>query len=127
MNQRVADLTQTSGAYEAAVLGRTRVTVSAIIREGRLVRMKCGCPVAKGGRDCEHMAALLYAIEARTRAKAQGITEAELLEKEQKAEAELREKEEQQRAEEERLKRERQAARCGASRKQSCPLRKGSA
>lgn len=111
LNQRVVDLTETSGGYESAVLGRTRITVSAIIRGGRLGRMKCGCPAAKGGRNCEHMAALLYAIEARTRAKAQGITEAELLEKEQKAEAELREKEERQRAEEQRLKRERQAAR----------------
>ena len=65
------------------------------------------------------MAALLYAIEARTRAKAQGITEAELLEKEQKAEAELREKEERQRAEEQRLKRNGRPPGCGVSRKRS--------
>ena len=39
LNQRVVDLTETSGRYEAAVLGRTRVIASAIIRGGLLGRM----------------------------------------------------------------------------------------
>ncbi len=111
LNHRVEDLKENSGRYEAAVLGRQRVQVSALIHDGKLGRMKCVCPAAKGGRHCEHMAALLYAIEARTQALAEGCTEAEILERWNREEARLREQEEQQKAGELRRKKEMQEVR----------------
>lgn len=111
LNQKVVDFKENSGGYEAAVLGRQRFGVSIIFHDGRLGRMKCVCPVARGGRNCEHMAALMYAIEAKKQAREEGLTEAEIIGRWQKAESELQEKEERQKAEEQRIKREQQEAR----------------
>ena len=111
LNRRVDGLKENSGGYEAAVLGRERIEVSVNIHGGRPGRMKCACPAARGGRNCEHMAALLYAVEGRNQALLEKRPEAEIIDEMKKAEAELREQEEKKKAEEQRRKRERQAAR----------------
>ncbi len=49
----------------AAVLGIKRFEVQINIQNGCPVRMKCNCPISNGGGNCEHMAAVLYAIEAK--------------------------------------------------------------
>lgn len=77
LNKRVADLKETDGGYEAAVLSRERFQVSVKIRGNSLGRMKCVCPASRGGRNCEHMAALLYAIEGKRRAESEHKTEDE--------------------------------------------------
>ncbi len=62
-NKKVTDLEKTAGGYRAAVLGRLRNEVSVRLRDDGHMRLTCTCPVARGGRSCEHMAAVLYAIE----------------------------------------------------------------
>ncbi|MCC8050351.1 MAG: SNF2 helicase associated domain-containing protein [Clostridiales bacterium] len=64
-NGRVADLKEDGDAFSAAVLGRERRDVSLILKNGNPIRMSCRCPMARGGYPCEHMAALLYAIEGK--------------------------------------------------------------
>lgn len=49
--------------FRAGVLSRTRSEVTIKMRDGSPVQMSCSCPVPKSGRNCEHMAAVLYAIE----------------------------------------------------------------
>lgn len=97
LKHRVQDLKENSGRYEAAVLGRQRIQVSAIIHDGKLGRMKCACPAAKGGRNCEHMAALLYAIEGK---KQDAIAEAKAAEEKKRLEEEAVRRQKQQEAEE---------------------------
>jgi len=63
LNKKVADLEAVKGGYRAAVLGRQRNEVAVRIREDGHMRLTCSCPVAKGGKSCEHMAAVLYAVE----------------------------------------------------------------
>lgn len=107
LNKRVADLKETDGGYEAAVLSRERFQVSVKIRGNSLGRMKCVCPASRGGRNCEHMAALLYAIEGKRRAESEHKTEDELIRQLRQEDEEARKKEEQIKAEEQRRKRER--------------------
>lgn len=66
LKKRVDSLQEVDGGYTAAVLGKKRFEVSIKIKEGKLGRMRCGCPVAKGGRNCEHMASVLCAITGET-------------------------------------------------------------
>lgn len=63
MNRRVMNLRQDGDIYRAGVLSRTRSEVTIKMRDGSPVQMSCSCPVPKSGRNCEHMAAVLYAIE----------------------------------------------------------------
>lgn len=46
----------------AFLSGVHRYAVSMILRSDKPIRMKCQCPKAKGGSNCEHMAAVLYAV-----------------------------------------------------------------
>ncbi len=64
-NKRVANFEENEGTYLAAVLGIKRFEVQINIQNGCPVRMKCNCPISNGGGNCEHMAAVLYAIEAK--------------------------------------------------------------
>lgn len=64
LEQRIVDLKKTDTGYTAAVLDKERYKVSAIMRNDKPVRLRCQCPMAKLGRGCKHMAALLYAIDA---------------------------------------------------------------
>ena len=68
--------------------------------------MSCRCPASRAGRNCEHMAALMYAVEAAKEAKESGVKDEELLEKWKKMDEELRQEE--ARAEEEKKQKKRQ-------------------
>ena len=57
---RVEILQKDEGMIRAAFTGIPRYEASIVLREGQPVRMKCGCPKARGGSNCEHMAAALY-------------------------------------------------------------------
>ena len=48
LNGRVSDLKENNGNYTAAVLDRERFPVSLTIKEGKLVRGRCVCPLSKG-------------------------------------------------------------------------------
>ena len=63
LNNRVTDLKKGENQYTAAVLGKQRFEVTVKIREGRAIGLSCKCPVARSGNYCEHMAAVLYAID----------------------------------------------------------------
>ena len=80
LNQRVADLKEIKGSYKAAVLGRQRFEVTIKTDGVSLGRMSCICPVARGGGKCEHMAAVLYAIEVRKKSEREKVDEASLME-----------------------------------------------
>ena len=91
---RVADLTEKDGKYTAAVLGTHRYEVTLFMKDGSFTRGKCTCPMARGGGNCGHMAAVLYALhpeEART---------PESVEKAHPKERRLRKTEERRKAEE---------------------------
>ena len=79
LNGRVSDLKENNGNYTAAVLGRERFPVSLTIKEGKLVRGRCVCPLSKGGGFCEHMAAAMYAVNLKETAREQKRTEEELM------------------------------------------------
>ena len=99
LNKRVVDLKEIPGGYEAAVLGRERFPVTVKVKEDSLGRMSCRCPVARSGRNCEHMAAVLYALEAMEKAAEEKISEEMLLEKWRQMDEALRLEEERKRAE----------------------------
>ncbi|MGN0359548.1 MAG: SWIM zinc finger domain-containing protein, partial [Hominisplanchenecus sp.] len=99
LNHRVDGLEETDGGCRGAVLGRQRFEVSVKLREGSPVRMSCSCPAAKCGRNCEHMAAVLYALEAKRKAWEEQIQEAELMKKWRQMDEELRLEEEKKKAE----------------------------
>lgn len=75
LNMRVINLKQEGETYKAGVLGRERLNVTIKMHDGNPAHMSCSCPVIRSGRNCEHMAAVLFAIEARLIAEEQGITE----------------------------------------------------
>ncbi|MCD7744771.1 MAG: SNF2 helicase associated domain-containing protein [Lachnospiraceae bacterium] len=62
-NRKVESLKEEGDQFSAAVLGHTRNNVSLTLKNGNPIRMTCRCPMARGGNNCEHMAALLFAIE----------------------------------------------------------------
>lgn len=62
-NNRVVDLNKSGDTYTAAVLGIKRFEVKLKIINGFPSYMKCSCPISRDGGNCEHMAAVLYAIE----------------------------------------------------------------
>ena len=92
LNKKVTDFEKVKGGYRAAVLGRQRNEVSVRVREDGHMRLNCSCPVAKGGKSCEHMAAVLYAIEME-----EGGGEARLAQEKAAAEAAERQKAERDR------------------------------
>ena len=112
MNNKVADLKKTEAGYSAGALARERYEVSMKILPSGALRMSCKCPTARGGRNCEHMAALMYAIEAHEAAEKSREVEAELLEKWRKMDAELREEKlkEEKKQRQRRMSREEKAA-----------------
>ncbi len=61
---RVFDLKEKQGVYTATVIERKTYAVRIIARDNGSYNMNCKCPFAKGGGNCRHMAAVLYAIEA---------------------------------------------------------------
>jgi len=80
LNKKVLDYEEKKGGCDAAVIDRGRHAVSIRIREDGSLRMSCDCPVARGGRNCVHMAAALYAMEARETAAKEQMEEAALME-----------------------------------------------
>ena len=62
---KVKDLVYTGGRYEAVVRDGTSYRVEICIA-GKVIRsMRCSCSYAEGNRYCDHMAAVLTAIERR--------------------------------------------------------------
>lgn len=60
---RVVGLKIQESEYTASVLDGTRREVRIVYRDGKIIRMVCGCPKSIGGMACEHMAAVLQAVE----------------------------------------------------------------
>ncbi len=81
---KVSDIKTTDTSISAIVMARPRFEVSMTMKEKVPVRMKCQCPKYRGGRNCEHMAAVLYAVY--------GDPEGEEKEAEARREAEERER-----------------------------------
>ena len=63
LHNRVSDLKRNANGYTAAVLGRQRFEVTVKMREEKPAGISCKCPTARAGQYCEHMAAVLYAID----------------------------------------------------------------
>lgn len=110
LNHRVADVKEIKGGYKAAVLGRQRFEVTIKTDGETLGRVSCICPVARGGGKCEHMAAVLYAIETKKRAKKEGVDEAALMEQQRQSDLQAHQQEERLLEEKQRKKREREEA-----------------
>lgn len=75
LNKRVADLEKNNGTYTAAVLGIRYFEVQVKMQDGYPASMKCNCPISGEGENCEHMAAVLYAIEAKEQETEQQFAE----------------------------------------------------
>lgn len=86
-NKRVFDLKENNKRYTASVLGTKRYEVSITVQDGKIKSARCQCPVSKGMGWCEHMAAVLYAVENREH----DIEEQQLEEARKRAEQYLRE------------------------------------
>ena len=98
---KVTRIKQTDTDINAVVMGIPRYEVSMTMKGNVPLRMKCQCPKYRSGRNCEHMAAVLYAaygdpesakkeMEAREQAKRE---EAEQAARERQAAQEAAEKE----------------------------------
>ena len=74
----VAFLEETAAGYKAVVNGTEEYSVEIEVAEDRVRDMFCDCPYADDGHYCKHMAAVLYAIEARSGEK---ISEKSVLER----------------------------------------------
>lgn len=61
-NSRVQEVNRNADMVQAAVIGAQRYEISIRLKENMPVRMKCQCPKARGGSNCEHMAAVLYSV-----------------------------------------------------------------
>ena len=85
INGKVVDFKKTEKGYSGAVLTRERTDVSARKLPSGVWRMSCKCPASRAGRTCEHMAALMHAVEASEEAEKdkenQRMREADLFEK----------------------------------------------
>ena len=79
LNRKVVDLTRTEKGYSAAVLERQRAEVVIKMTDDDISRMNCQCAIAKSGKNCRHMAAVLYAIDMRKEAEQSRKNEEELM------------------------------------------------
>lgn len=59
---KVTDIKNAGGKISASIATIPRYEVSAVMNEGIPTRMKCQCPKYRSGRNCEHIAAALYAV-----------------------------------------------------------------
>lgn len=62
---KVTNLVQKDGKYTAFVRGQRGYSVFISTKGEKITRMSCSCPYANDGTHCKHMAAVLYAIEAK--------------------------------------------------------------
>lgn len=88
MNRKVVDLSRTEKGYSAAVLERQRVEVVIKMSDDDISRMNCQCAIAKSGKNCRHMAAVLYAIDMRKEAEKRRIEEEKASEEQKRLEEE---------------------------------------
>lgn len=88
MNRKVVDLSRTEKGYSAAVLERQRVEVVIKMSDDDISRMNCQCAIAKSGKNCRHMAAVLYAIDMRKEAEKRRIEEEKASEEQKRLEKE---------------------------------------
>jgi len=95
---------------DGAILGMGRTEVSIIFRNKAPFIMKCKCPKARSGRNCEHMAAVLYQLEAENKPKKKVVAKSQL-EAEQKAQEEAQREQEAKRKAQEEAQREQEAKR----------------
>ena len=58
----VSDVLSTEDGYEAIVSGSYNYEVEIIVDDDEVLEMYCDCPYAEEGRNCKHMAAVLYEI-----------------------------------------------------------------
>ena len=65
----VVSLEETANGYNAIVSGTEEYRVEIEVAGDRVQDMFCDCPYADDGHYCKHMAAVLYAIEARCNEK----------------------------------------------------------
>ena len=79
LNRKVVDLTRTEKGYSAAVLERQRAEVVIKMTDDDISRMNCQCAIAKSGKNCRHMAAVLYAIDMRKEAEQSRKNEEKLM------------------------------------------------
>ncbi|MCM1264369.1 MAG: SNF2 helicase associated domain-containing protein, partial [Butyrivibrio sp.] len=63
-NNRVIDLKEDNDIYSASVVGIKDFKVKIRVDKGFPAYMWCDCPIAEEGGNCEHMAAVLFAVEA---------------------------------------------------------------
>ncbi len=56
-------ITQMTGTVvRAEVYGASQQEVAIVQKDGKPVSMRCSCPKSKGGRNCEHIAAVFFAL-----------------------------------------------------------------
>lgn len=72
-NGLVDDISVDQDIYSAIVHGSEDYNVSLIIQKGNFLNGECDCPYAKGGNNCKHMAALLYALTDEDKDKVNAI------------------------------------------------------
>ena len=65
LQKKVYGLSSKRGIYTANVLGTTLYHVETKIENGNVTYIMCTCPHAIKGYYCKHMAAVLFALEAR--------------------------------------------------------------
>ena len=61
----VTKLIHTENEIQARVEGSEEYCVEIQLTDGMPIDMSCDCPYADGGENCKHMAAVLYAVEAK--------------------------------------------------------------
>lgn len=78
-NFHIRQLESENGVYTTTIPGNVPADVRIKTEENKIKWMRCSCVLAKTGKNCEHMAAMLYVIDIREMAQKEGNSEVDII------------------------------------------------
>lgn len=79
LNFHVRNLSEEDGKFSTTIPGNVPADVRIKFENNQIKWMRCNCILAKSGKNCEHMAALLYMLEVRELAEEENLTEFDII------------------------------------------------
>ena len=79
LNFHVRNLAEEDGKFSTTIPGNVPADVRIKFENNQIKWMRCNCILAKSGKNCEHMAALLYMLEVRELAEEENLTEFDII------------------------------------------------
>ena len=79
LNFHVRNLAEEDGKCSPTIPGNVPADVRIKFENNQIKWMRCNCILAKSGKNCEHMAALLYMLDVRDLAEEENLTEFDII------------------------------------------------